>query len=490
MNQPASIGISRLPAAAAILILMLLSAASGQAASVGPDRFGYVATDAAVYSFADISSSGVGILAGADDDAAAVNIGFSFPFYGRSFTSVCVSANGLLAFGGCYSGFANLDLTTAALPGNPAVIAPFWTDLTFARPGSGAVHYQTLGVPPNRRFIVQWTNAYPINAPQPVTFQVILFESGHRILFQYRDVDAGAGIPASLGGRATVGIRDIDGHSSGRRLQWSCNAPVLRNSLAIEFSPAGLAPVDLGEAGPQHWALLVVGRNSSAGLSGRVAVTGSASHVGVASGGRVSISGSATIHGALWLGATAKLDQSGGTIAGGVLQGDAVDAKINKAAAEALAASEAAARLPSTMPSITSITIANPSQSFTIQAMPGRNVLNLTDLVITRGTLTLAGPPGATFVINISKKFEISGDSSIQTEGGIMPLGILFNATGQGEVSISGGSAGGVPRAQVSGIILAPARSVSLAPSLIVGEVIAGGAKVALQGEGRIHNPL
>lgn len=42
--------------------------------------------------------------AGADDDKALVGIGFSFSFYGRAYTSVCISSNGLLSFGGCNTG--------------------------------------------------------------------------------------------------------------------------------------------------------------------------------------------------------------------------------------------------------------------------------------------------------------------------------------------------------------------------------------------------
>ena len=73
-----------------------------------------------------------------------MNIGFSFTFYGQSYSGVCISTNGLLAFGSCNTDFANVDLSSAAPGGDARVIAPFWTDLNFNTPGSDAVYYQML----------------------------------------------------------------------------------------------------------------------------------------------------------------------------------------------------------------------------------------------------------------------------------------------------------------------------------------------------------
>jgi len=474
---------------AAVLVLFLLATAA-RGGGIGPDAFGYVANDATVYSFVDIASSGVGVLAGADDDQAIVNIGFAFQFYGQSYASVCLSTNGLISFGGCNMAFANQDLTASSPPGNLPTVAPFWSDLTFSEAGSGAIHYQMLGTAPNRRFVVQWTNAYPINAPEGITFQAILFESGNQILFQYRDVSAGAGFPVSLGGRATVGIRDINGQANGRRLQWSYNAPVLRSGMALEFAPVGSTPVDLGAAGPRHWAVLSLGRPTALSLAGTAVVSGRVADVGGAASSTVSVSGQARIEGRAWIGTAAKLSQSGkGVIAGGVVSGAAAEAKLQQAVLDALAASTMAAGLPATIPGITSINLTGPSQVLTIPGGSGRNVVNLTDLVITSGALTLQAPAGGTFVINVSRQFTLSGPGSIQVAGGLLPLGVLFNITGTGaEVTVSGGPAG--PAAKVHGIILAPSRSIYIAPRPITGEVIGGGAKLIIEGQTRITNPF
>ena len=234
-----------------LAFLGALAVIAAKGATIGPDAFGYVAKDDTAYSFVDISSTGVAVLAGADDDTALVNVGFPFSFYGQSYENVCIGSNGLLTFSGCNIAFANQDLTATRTPGDYPTIAPLWFDLTFAARGAGAVYYQTLGEPGDRQFVVQWQNGYPLNGSKGITFQAILHEAGGRIRFQYQDIDAGAGVPASFGGSATVGIRDAGGNAKGRCLQWSHKVPVLRNEQAILFATSDIqGPVISGMPAP------------------------------------------------------------------------------------------------------------------------------------------------------------------------------------------------------------------------------------------------
>jgi len=223
-----------------LALLGALAAIVAMSATIGPDAFGYIANDATAYSFVDISSTGVAVLAGADDDTALVNIGFPFFFYGQRYENLCIGSNGLLTFSGCNIAFANQDLTATRTPGDFPTIAPLWFDLTFAARGAGAVYYQALGEPGDRQFVVQWQNGYPLNGARGITFQAILYEAAGKIRFQYLDIDAGAGIPASFGGSATVGIRDAGGHANGRCLQWSHKVPVLHNEQAILFATSDI----------------------------------------------------------------------------------------------------------------------------------------------------------------------------------------------------------------------------------------------------------
>jgi hypothetical protein len=207
------------------------------AATKGPDGGGYTATDSVVFSFTDLAggSGGVSVLSGIDDGVAPLTLPFPFRFYGTAYSVVCVSANGALYFvsgAPACSGiqdFANVDITTAPTPGDLPAALPFWTDLSFESAGAGSVLYQTLGAVGSRRFIVQWHNALPVAGASPVTFQVVLSEMTHTLLFQYQSVGSGAG-------NATVGIRNAQGLTNNKLLSWSFNAPSLQSASALSFS--------------------------------------------------------------------------------------------------------------------------------------------------------------------------------------------------------------------------------------------------------------
>lgn len=250
------------------------------AASRGPDAGRYTATDAVAYSFVDLAgaSGGAGVLAGVDDGMVALTIPFPFQFYGRTYSVVCASANGALYFvsaaSACagFNDFANVDLTNAPAPHDLPAALPFWSDLTFQVSGAGSVLYQTLGVTGSRRFVVQWNNAYPQGSPNPVTFQAILSEGTHQLLFQYRTVALGDANPARNGGLATVGIRNAGGLASQQQIQWSFQAPVVADGSALLFAvPAATVPGDLdgdGVVGCADLAIVKASFGKRAGQAG------------------------------------------------------------------------------------------------------------------------------------------------------------------------------------------------------------------------------
>lgn len=207
------------------------------------DAFGYTA-NADAFAYSDISSSGVSLLANSDDASTTINLPFAFRFYGVSQSSVCVSTNGLLSFGGCLAGdFSNFDLTAFAPNPDLPLIAPLWQDLTFLN--GNAVFYQTLGSAPNRRFIIQWHNAQILNTPGTLNFQVELRESSNQIVFRYLSTTVTDG-KFSSGGAASVGIRNTLSLTTNHRLQWSYASPVIASSSAILFTPPTVAaPVNV-----------------------------------------------------------------------------------------------------------------------------------------------------------------------------------------------------------------------------------------------------
>jgi len=230
-------GWTALRTAVPALSFALVATATAQAATIGPDAFGYRATDDVRFVFQDISGSGTRVLAGTDDSTVSAAIGFTFNFYGTGFSSVNIASNGLLTFGGTNTSFANVNFKTTATSGDRLSIAPFWDDLVFNTAGTDAVYHQTVGAPGSQAFIVQWNQARPFGAPTSptATFQVILSESGS-FLFNYLNT------PPGNGESATVGIRDTAGELNGRRLQWSFNQGVLGAEESILFTPGDPVP--------------------------------------------------------------------------------------------------------------------------------------------------------------------------------------------------------------------------------------------------------
>src|SRR5881397_3583473 len=78
----------------AVLASLLASAVPARATTIGPDAFGYTATDQVPFSFVDISTAGTRVLAGTDGDTYFTGIGFTFNFYGSNRLNAIISTNG------------------------------------------------------------------------------------------------------------------------------------------------------------------------------------------------------------------------------------------------------------------------------------------------------------------------------------------------------------------------------------------------------------
>jgi len=206
-----------------------------------PDHFGYTCISSnqvggPTFSWIDIRSTGTIILPNSDDVVqTGIPIGFSFNFYGAQYNQISVSNNGLLFVGPVTGQYTNEPIGSSSPNG---FMAPFWDDLVTYRSTTDAVYYKTIGVAPNRIFVVEWfeTQHYS-SSPTGITFEAILYEGSNNIQFQYLDVDFGTSF-YNNGASATVGIESTDGRGS----QYSFDEPVLSPNLAILFTSHGVTP--------------------------------------------------------------------------------------------------------------------------------------------------------------------------------------------------------------------------------------------------------
>jgi hypothetical protein len=172
--------------------------------------------------------SGTGFAPG-DDDATdqPVPLGFNFNYFGNSFNSAYIDINGFISFNGL--GIQKSDnlnykevFTRNSDPYN--MISAFLSDITMQNISEvdmkvsnpkyiPSIYYKTIGIAPNRQFIVQWTNMYFWQGSiQFADIQVILNEGSNKIQMQYRTLLDTTSLSYSaphlgLGGNATVGLK-------------------------------------------------------------------------------------------------------------------------------------------------------------------------------------------------------------------------------------------------------------------------------------------
>ncbi len=193
-----------------------------------PDTSYTSSYDAGSNQFIDISSFGEALSLG-DDSITTRSFGFNFDFYGSSFSSAYIAANGYLTFGSAAAESDNQPLDGGAMAGRP-IIAPFWDDLNTS---AGSVYVTTIGIEPGtRQYVVQW-DGVTNNSDGAGTgsFQVVLNEANGEIWFNYVDVefdgtgDGGAG--------ATIGLQSASGIGD----EYSFNAPnSVANGSSLIFS--------------------------------------------------------------------------------------------------------------------------------------------------------------------------------------------------------------------------------------------------------------
>ena len=211
---------------ASFITLQTSQASAQRGAVLGTTDNANYSGAAVPFTFEDISATGTVVpgLTGVDDVSISIPVGFTFPFYGASNTTVFVSSNGLMTFGTANTTFTNSDLT--AVPPQ-AAIAPFWDDQHTAGGVAGSnVFFQVTGAGANQHLTVQW-NAVRFfsggTAGDTITYQAQLFADG-RIQLNYLDLTSGSAA-GNNGASSTVGIKDAGTQGSNRLLLAFNNGP-------------------------------------------------------------------------------------------------------------------------------------------------------------------------------------------------------------------------------------------------------------------------
>ena len=154
-------------------------------------------------------------ISGSLDDtySNSISIGFPFTFYGNVYSSCFVSTNGYIRFGSGLAGqFSQWDITSA-IPGIATVdnsIMGYYADIEPTN--ATKPDYATVGVAPNRQFVVTFCNTPMYQCSSNLaTFQIVLFEGTNNIDIHIGNAPSCNTWPTGNPGVAIEGVQNSNG---------------------------------------------------------------------------------------------------------------------------------------------------------------------------------------------------------------------------------------------------------------------------------------
>lgn len=214
-----------------------------------------------------------------------------------------------------------------------------------------------------------------------------------------------------------------------RSIEFRLPTTLLATGLMAALSlPVAATPIDLGAAG----GFTVLGLTD-----GEVIINSATSLSGTVGYGRNVVSNTNqkvdTFIGTVKKHSTASVTITEATFAptGGVLEGSAIDAELDQANADAIAASAFYGAMAGT-----SLGALGDGDNLDLTSTGGVNVYAIDSLDYKEDSITLAGGVGDSFVFNIAGDFDFSSSSVILT-GGLLAENVLFNFTDASAVKIN-----------------------------------------------------
>lgn len=233
----------------AVFLIMLQVRAQNGFVNAGPDVYTCDGAPVTLTSVGNTPSglvlqniSGAGAGSNLSDDmfSNAVNIGFTFNFYGNNYTQCLVSSNMYITFNLANAGgYSPWPINNASpSPNNPtnAIMSP-WQDVNPNTSPSHVIRVGRYGVAPNRVFVAEWTNLVTFSCGGDCnTTQIILHEGTNIIETHIAEKSLCGGWN---GGAAIHGLQNSTGNIAhivpGRNFptQWTCISDGKR------FTPSG-----------------------------------------------------------------------------------------------------------------------------------------------------------------------------------------------------------------------------------------------------------
>ena len=190
---------------------------------------------------------------------------FAFNFNGENFTNLKVSSNGYITFGGT-------DVPTGNTPisgdmnwkGSVSAWGRSLNSMFNINNTTGDIRYETVGIAPNREFVIQWTNFKPSYSTSTTSvyafsFQIRLRETSNTITTKYNSGSFLIG-STTVASTAQIGLRGASDIDYNNRLNLSTNSfinstPGTANTSTQYYSTSSSAASGMPPAGLAYtWA--------------------------------------------------------------------------------------------------------------------------------------------------------------------------------------------------------------------------------------------
>lgn len=178
----------------------------------------------------------------ADTGQVVTTLPFDFKFFDTSYSagsSITIGVDGIIRFGNISSYLTDGDMPSALADDT---IAPYWDDSAMELAANSKVKTFVLGTAPTRTFVVTFEkmmNDADTGKLNPMTYQVLFFEAGSQLVFQYQEVwSTNIAFVFSAGKQATIGVQKANDATRYKVLKDnSVIFPTVSNSSAYLMTP-------------------------------------------------------------------------------------------------------------------------------------------------------------------------------------------------------------------------------------------------------------
>ena len=182
-----------------------------------------------------ISGTGTSVTLGDDNYSGALPIGFSFSFYGNSYTNFYLCSNGYISFGQGYND-SYVSIPSTSTPNNIIAFAAADQNCGIGTP---SINYFTSGVSPNRILVVNFNNVQQYGSASNITtVQTLIYEGSNKI-------EIHSVLNKSNGSARTIGLENSTGTQGTTNAGLNNNTSIVANNEMIRFLPCTPSPISI-----------------------------------------------------------------------------------------------------------------------------------------------------------------------------------------------------------------------------------------------------